>query len=358
MSRPNHNISEKFLRRAATLRGMLACGCMAAVIALPTDASAQHGSSSYNFLDVPTSAHAFALGGAAIALVHDDITLVDQNPGLLGAEIEKSVAFNYMHYLGSGNFAGVRYGQAHGEYGAWALGMRYLNFGDIPRYTQDGVAAGTFAPQDIVVEGTYAHDFYDRLRGGINLKMIYSNYDIYTAFAMAADLGLNYYNEETDLSLSAVLKNAGGQLKRFDTAHNPLPLDLQFGFMKSVGNTPFSWAVTATNMTRWDLPYYRHLKTDPDAGLQPYSSTWSNIFRHLIFGFQYNPTETFYLAGSYDYKTRTDMSSFQTSALSGVNIGMGLSVNSWKFDVAYGYPHKNASTLMFNISCNIAELGL
>ena len=30
----------------------------------------------------------------------------------------------------------------------------------------------------------------------MNLKMIYSNYESYSAFAVAADIGVNYYDEE------------------------------------------------------------------------------------------------------------------------------------------------------------------
>lgn len=347
------HISHRMLRHG----GAALCGAVLSLLGMaPQDACAEYGTNSYSFLDVPTSAHGFALGGSAIALVHDDITLVDMNPGLLGPEIEERVAVNYMRYLGSGNFAGVRFARAHGEHGAWAAGIRYLNFGDIPGYTPDGTSTGTFSPQDIVVEGSYSHDFSDRLRGGINMKMIYSDYDVYNAFALATDLGLNYYDDESDLSLSAVLKNAGGQLKRFDQAYNRLPLDLQLGYMQGVGTTPFSIAITASHLTRWDLPYYKHLKSDPDAGLQPYSSFWSNAFRHLTFGMQYNPSEKFYIAGSYSYKTRTDMMSYQSSVLSGVNVGVGLRAGSWSFDVAYGAPHKNASTLLLNISCNLPDL--
>ena len=68
-------------------------------------ALAQDGRNAYSFLEVPTSSHAFTLGGTNITIIDDDLTLVDQNPGLLGAEIESQVSFNYMHYLGSSNFA-------------------------------------------------------------------------------------------------------------------------------------------------------------------------------------------------------------------------------------------------------------
>lgn len=328
-----------------------AVGCSSA-------SAAGGGSSAYDFLTIPTSAHAFALGGSAPALVDDDVTLVDQNPALLGPEIDKQVAFNYMMYMQSGNFAGVRYGMASGERGAWAVGLRYLNYGSITRYDEEGFSDGsTFAPQDLVIEGTYSHDFTDRLRGGINLKMVYSNYDGRSAFAMAADLGINYYDPEKDLSLSAVLRNAGGQLKRFYNHYDAVPVDLEFGYMQGIGRSPFSIAITATNLTRWKLPYYTHSSNDgSNAPVLKNGSFFTNLFRHLNFGVQVAPNEKFYAALAYSYKTRTDMSSYSRNFLSGFSIGLGLRVKSFGVSVAYAMPHKSGSSLLLNLSCSIGEL--
>lgn len=116
-----------------------------------------------------------------------------------------------------------------------------------------GTPIGNFTPTDIAAEGSYSHDFTDRLRGGINLKMIYSNYEQYTAFAMAADLGINYYDDDHDFSVSAVLKNMGGQLKRFEDAYDRLPFDVQLGLTKGLGSS-FSFSVTAWHLNRWNLP--------------------------------------------------------------------------------------------------------
>ncbi|MCM1377816.1 MAG: type IX secretion system protein PorQ [Clostridium sp.] len=318
-------------------------------------ANAQYGRTAYDFLNIPSSSHAVALGGSAIALIDDDVTLVDQNPALLGPEIDKQVSFNYMLYLSHGNFAGLRYGMAAGEHGAWAAGIRYLNYGSLTRYDHTGVAGDTFKPSDVVFEGTYSHDFTDRLRGGINLKMVYSNYDSYTAFAIAADLGINYYDDEHDMSLSAVLKNAGGQLKRFDKAYNRLPFDIQLGYMQGLGSGPFSLAITATNLTRWRLPYYSHPKDESDVS-ELRSNFGSNLFRHLIFGLQYQPSDKFYAALSYNYKTRTDMSAYKQSFLSGFSIGLGLKTKHLAFGVAYGQPHNSASNLSLNLTYAFSDL--
>lgn len=326
---------------------------VAALFAAALPVSAQIGRSAYNFLEIPTSAHAYGLGGTNIAVIDDDISLVDQNPALLGPEIDMQVGLGYMLYMSHSNFASVRFGKAAGERGAWAAGIRYLNYGSMTQTDASGAVEGTFSPQDIVFEGTYSHDFTDRLRGGINVKAIYSNYGDYNAFALASDVGLNYYDDERDMSLSVVLKNMGGQLKRFAEGYDRLPFDIQLGYMQALGNTPISLSITATHLTRWKLPYYGH--KDGSEQLELKQSFFSNLFRHLIFGLQYT-NEKLYIDLAYNYKTSTDMSAYHRSFLSGFSVGMGLKVKSFAFGVAYAMPHKNASNLMLNISTNLGEL--
>ena len=319
-------------------------------------ARGETGSTFYDFLDIPTSAHAYALGGTGIAVVDADVSLADQNPALLGAEIEKTLSFGYMHYMASGNFASARFGMGIGDNSAWAAGVRYLNYGRMTEYDQSGVAGGTFTPSDIVFEGSYSRDISARWRGGVNLNLIYSNYSVYSAFAVGVDLGVNYYDEDHDLSFSVLLKNMGGQLKRFHEAYNRLPFDVQIGYMQGIKSSGFSIAITARNLTRWNLPYYTHPK-DTEGDTQTLKSTFiSNLFRHLTFGIQYSPGEKFCLALAYDYKTATDMQTYQRNFLSGFSVGGGLRVKSFGVGVAYAMPHKKASTLMLNLSCNFGEL--
>lgn len=328
---------------------------MAAMAFTVATASAQNGRSAYDFLTIPTSAHVYGLGGTNITLIDDDVSLVEQNPALLGPEIEKQVAFSYMHYMGSANFAGVRYGMAAGERSAWAFGVRYLNYGEIRGFDENGQETGSFTPSDMVFEGSYSHDFTDRLRGGINLKGAYSHYEQYSAFALCADVGLNYYNDERDMSLSVVFKNMGGQIKRFDDSYDRLPFDIQLGWMKGMGDSGFSLSVTAFHLTKWNLPYYEHT----DEGIKEVklkSNFGKNLFRHLIFGAQYAPSDRFYIDLAYNYKTRSDMNTYQRNFLSGFSAGLGLKARAFSFGVAYAMPHKSASTIMLNVGLNIAEL--
>lgn len=316
---------------------------------------AQEGASAYSFLEVPSSSHAFALGGTNITVIDDDINLMEQNPALLGPEIDMQVGFNYMHYLGASNFAGVRYGMAAGDRGAWSIGIQYLGYGTMSQTEADGSVVGTFSPQDVVFSGMYAHDFTDRLRGGINVKMIYSSYEQYTAFAMATDLGLNYYDPDHDMSLSLVLKNLGGQIKRFDNAYDRLPFDIQLGWMQRLGSSPFQLSITAWHLNKWNLPYYDMEDNGSEIRVLKQSFI-SNLFRHLVFGLQYAPSDKFYIALGYNYKTRTDMSTYNRNILSGFSIGAGLKVKSFALGVAYAQPHKSGSSIMLNLSTNLNEL--
>ncbi len=329
---------------------------MAAGGALALSAVCAYGqlaANAYSFLEVSSDTHALALGGYGIAVVGADAMIVDQNPGLLGPEVERTAALSYMRYFGSSNFAAARFAHSAGERGAWAIGIRYLDYGKIDGYTPDGSYTGTFKPQDISVEGTYSHDFTDRLRGGINAKLIYSNYEEYTAVALAADLGINYYDEEKDLSLSAVIKNAGGQVKRFHEAYDHLPFDVQLGYMQGLGHGPFSLAITAHHLTHWKLPYYNHKENEGSAESGPEEAEYKfipTLFRHLTFGLQYSPSDRFYLALGYDYKTRGDMGAYSRNFLIGFSVGLGLNVKDFALGVSFSQPHKSAATLGLNLA--------
>ncbi|MDE7109749.1 MAG: type IX secretion system protein PorQ [Muribaculaceae bacterium] len=326
------------------------------MILAAVSARGQTGRSAYDFLTVPTSSHVFGLGGTNITIIDADVTLAEQNPALLGPEVEKQLAASYMHYLGSANFAGIRYGQSAGEHSAWSGAIRYLNYGEIQGFEADGSPTGSFTPSDFVFEGTYSHDFTSRLRGGINLKMIYSSYEQYSAFAMAADVGINYYDDVHDMSLSVVFKNMGGQIKRFDSSYDRLPFDIQLGWMQSLGSSPFSLSITAQNLTRWHLHYYEHTE---DGGVQEKTlkSTFAgDFFRHLIFGAQYQPSERVYVDLAYNYKMRSDMSAYQRNFFSGFSLGLGIKTRTFSVGAAYAMPHKSASTLLINLGLQISEL--
>ena len=318
--------------------------------------SAQNGSTAYNFLNISSSAKIYGLGGVNISLVDDDVSTIDQNPALLGPEMSNMLGMNYMHYVGGSNFAGARYAHSAGEHAGWSAAIQYFGYGSIKEATSDGTIIGSFSPKDVSFSGMYSHDITDRLRGGIAVKAIYSSYAEFSAFALATDLGVNYYDADRDLSLSLVVANLGGQVKRFYETHDRLPFDVRLGWSQSFGSFPLRFSITAWNLTKWHLPYTDTGDGSESAQPPEKDKFMSNLFRHLVFGIALISSPNYYISLGYNYKTRTDMSTYKRNMLSGFTLGGGIKVKSFGISLAFAQPHTGATTFMFNLSYNFSDL--
>ena len=81
----------------------------------------------------------------------------------------------------------------------------------------------------------------------------------------------------------------------------------------------------------------------------------SNLFRHLVFGADFRPSDSFHIGLGYNYRTRTDMSTYNRSFLSGFSMCMGLNVRNFGLGLALSQPHTGATTIMLNISTRLYE---
>lgn len=329
-------------------------GALLCALAGVPAAVAQDASSAYTFLNVSSSSKIYGLGGVNISLVDDELMSTDCNPALLGPEMTGQIGLNYMHYIGGSNFAGLRYAHSAGEHGAWSASVRYFGYGSMKETLPDGSIVGEFSPKDVAFGATYSRDIYGRWRGGITLRGLYSAYADYSAFAISTDLGVNYYDEERDLSLSMVIANLGGQVKRFNHSYDRLPLDVRLGWSQSFGSFPVRFSVTAWNLTKWKLPYLD--AGDGTSEPEMKDSFKSNLFRHLVFGADIIASPNYYIGLGYNYKTRTDMSTYSRSFLSGFSLCGGINVRSFAVGVAFAQPHTGATTFMLNLTCRLDDL--
>jgi hypothetical protein len=330
---------------------------VAAMILIFSTASAEDGTTAYEFLNVSPSSHVYGLGGHNITIIDDDINLIEQNPALLGPEIGKQVGVSYMHYLGTSNFMGARFGSSAGEHAGWAVGIQYFGYGSMTETDEGGNVLGTFSPSDIAINATYSHDINDRIRGGINMKVVHSNYGDYNATAICTDLGVNYYNPDNDCSLSLVLKNLGGQVKKFNDTYDKLPWDVQVGWSQTMAENPIRLSVTATNLTKWKLPYYtREDNNSTTSALVEKNNFGSNLFRHLTFAVELVPNERMYVGLGYSYKTRTDMTVYARNFVSGFSIAAGLKTSSFGVGIALAQPHVGGTTFMANFTMSLSDL--
>ncbi|WP_311416398.1 PorV/PorQ family protein, partial [Hoylesella shahii] len=118
---------------------------------------AQESQTAYNFLRLPVSAHAAALGGDNVTLIDDDAWLMYNNPALLSSVSDKTVALNYMNFMRGVNLAGVAYNRVIKERASVALSANYVNYGQMRYTTADNQDLGEFSAKDIAVTAYFSY---------------------------------------------------------------------------------------------------------------------------------------------------------------------------------------------------------
>lgn len=302
----------------------------------------QESAAVFNFLRLPLSAHAAALGGNNISLIEDDITLAYHNPALLINVSDKTLNLNYMTYIADSKVAGAMFNKVFGERSVGAVAARYVDYGSFDGYDENNAATGSFNAKDIEVEIMYSYLLTDMLSGGVAGKFITSKYESYSSIALGIDLGLNYYNEDKDFSASLTMKNLGGQVKAFDDKTEKLPFDIQFGFTKRFAHAPLRLSVTLNNLNHWSKKYFYNADGSED-------NFSEMLFKHLILGADLLLGENFQVSLGYNYRISQELS-VAGSKWDGITAGANLAIKRVKLGASYSKLHVSSSSLLFNIS--------
>lgn len=303
---------------------------------IATSSRAQESQTDYNFLRLPVSAHVAALGGDNITIVEDDPTLMFHNPALITSVSDKSINLNYMTYMESVKTASASFIKAVKERGTWGVSAQYMDYGSMKEMTEDNVDLGTFSAKDISVAGSFAYLLSNKIAGGVTAKFITSSIAGYNSMAVGVDLGVNYYNEDIDLSISAVARNLGGQVKAYDDDFESIPLDVQVGVTKKLGKSPLRFSATMTRLNNWDDSFIKHFVVGADVILS------SNI----------------YISGGYNFRRADEMKIDDTdngssSHGAGLSFGGGLQLERFKLQVAYAKYHVSSNSLLFNVTYSL-----
>lgn len=303
---------------------------------------AQESAAVFNFLRLPFSAHAAALGGNNISLIEDDITLAYHNPALLTNVSDNTLNLNYMTYIADSKVAGAMYNKVFGERSVGAVAARYVDYGSFDGYDENNTATGSFTAKDIEINIMYSYLLTDMLSGGVSGKFITSKYESYSSVALGVDLGVNYYDEDNNFSASLALKNLGGQVKAFDDKTEKLPIDVQFGFTKRFAHAPLRFSVTLNNLNHWDKKYFYNADGSED-------SFSEMLFKHSIFGADLLLGDNFTVSLGYNYRISQELS-VAGSKWDGLTVGANLAINRVKLGASYSKLHVSSSSLLFNIS--------
>lgn len=292
---------------------------------------AQESRSAYNFLRLPVSAHAAALGGDNITIIDDDQMLIFSNPALLASVSDKTISLSYMNYMAGTSMAGAAFNRVVKEKASWAASAQYIGYGTMKQTGTDGTQLGEFSAKDIAVAGYFSYMLSERIVGGITAKFVTSYIGNYSSIGMGVDLGLNYYDPDHDWSVSLVGKNLGGQLKAYDDEYDPMPIDIQLGVSKRFAHTPFRVSATLVDLNHWNYKFTNHLVVGIDAAL--YESIW--------------------LGAGYNFRRANEMNIDDADGGgthgAGLSFGAGLNLQRFKLNIAYGKYHVSSTSLMLNV---------
>lgn len=291
-------------------------------------AVAQESEEVYSFLRLPVSTHAAALGGDNISLPDDDASLIFHNPALIANTTSKTLCLDFMTYMEGARTASAAFVKSAGKRGTWGASAQFMDYGSMKQTDEANQQMGDFSARDVAVAGTFTYLLGRAVSGGVTARFISSTIGSYSSAAVAFDLGVNWFIEDKELSLSAVAKNVGGQVAAYDDEFERIPLDLQVGVTKHLVGSPLRLSATLSRLNNWDQGLIKHLTVGAD----------------LLLG------NGIYVAAGYNFRRSSEMKITDDEGSvnhgAGLSLGGGLQLQRFKLHVAYAKYHVSASSLL------------
>lgn len=270
----------------------------------------------YNFLNLHADARSSSLAGSFISM-ENDVNSIFYNPAGLSTLKNTQASVGFFKYLVDINSGNAAYSQKYKDMGYIGAGIKYMNYGSMPKYDEQFNEVGTFSASDLAFYVGFANRFTDNLNYGVNLKFIYSNIDEYSSTAVAADFGLLYSLPEKTFNVGISLLNAGAQLSQYIDTKEQLPLNLRFGASKKLDYLPLTVNVALNN-----------LNVDQE--------NFFDRFKNFTIGGEFNMSENVNLRIGYDNQQRQDLKTGSGIGLGGFSAGLGILLQD-RYKIDYGF---------------------
>ncbi len=323
----------------------------------------------FEFVNLPLSARATALGGSQISAITNDYGLVGGNPAMLNASMDRTIIFQHnFHFDGIDNgYAGFAKhindtkSTVHG-------GVRFMSYGPFTAADEQGNILGEFKAKDISLHAGISRQLNERMSGGILLQYVQSSLETYTATGMLMDIGITYRSENELTNYAFVIRGMGVQFSKYypEEKSGKMPVDVQIGISKRLEHVPFRLTILFHDLNRWDLDYDSPFNDDVNQGIDgttqdtqsSFGDAVDNFFRHITFGgeFLIGKKENFMLRLGYDYQLHKELSVVNLRSLAGFSAGVGVNVKSFILDYGFAVYHQAGTTKHLGIRVNLNDL--
>lgn len=323
------------------------------------------GGSTYDFLNLTTSARVNAMGGTQVGLIDSsELSLTYYNPALLMPGTHNHVSLNYINYLADINLGYVSYARHYEGIGTFAAGIHYANYGKFEEALENGTLTGnTFSAADYALNISYSRNIWNNITAGISLKPIYSSYESYNSLGIATDIGISYTDSSGLFSTGLVFKNIGFQITPYQyletDEREPLPFDIQLGFSQRLAHAPFRFCITLNQLHNWELTdksTWDYDNKDEDDIISGQSdNVLVQTLRHVIIGLEFIPSRNFSIGIGYNYQRMRELSVSSNTGMVGLSGGFTVKISKFRLSYAVASYHLSGLSNTFSVSMNLSE---
>lgn len=277
------------------------------------------GTTSFQFLEVMTSARGTALGDSYGAVV-DNSEAVFWNPGALTKVENIDISLGYVQWLfdvSHYSFAGA---YTLGRWGTIGFQGMYINIGEIEVTRVDalgfvgdnynpGLTGQVIKPYQYMVGISYAKDLTDKFTFGFTAKYAKEDLIAMSKGAVCFDFGFTFNTGFRTVRVAASVRNFGPQVKYVNTSY-PLPQTFNIGISSYLFSPAEGLLLNIPNqslLVTFDL-------------IQPRDYNQQNSF-----GIEYSFDNMIYLRGGYKFNGDQQ----------GLSAGLGLKYNNYRVDYSF-----------------------
>ena len=333
------------------------------VLFLPLSIIAQDGGrSTFSFVNVDHSPRTEAMGGDAIAIFDNDVSLSPTTPSLLNPEMHNELSFTFGDYFSDISLFSFSYARDFNGLGVLGVSLRAIHYGDFERNDAAGYNQGTFSANDQVVTFGIGKRVHDRLFLGVNLNLLNSTYDTYTSFALSSNISSTYVNDDQRFTSTLLVRNLGRQLDAYVSERESMPFEVLFAISKELAHLPFRYHITYNNINTFNIesPYKLISQTNIETGELEIreESIAKTVLRHFVIGGELNPfRKSLFIRGGFNFQRRFDLLTISRPAMIGFSWGMGFRVAKYYFDYSRSSYHLSGTPNNFSIATNLSTFG-
>ncbi len=314
----------------------------------------------YEFVTIPVSARAGALGGSGIAINDADLSLANQNPSFFSAQTHNKFTMDYLNYLADINLGYTSYAFYKPGLGSFGAGIQYLNGGEFVYADEDGNTSNNFSASEMAFNLSYARQFDSVFAIGATVKTVYSHLESYQSVGLLMDIGLNYTSHNRLFTAAVVLKNMGSQLTAYNGNYESVPFEIEAGFSTKLEHAPFRFSVVAQQLQSPDLTYsqsnYVNLYNKEQEYPETESTAWTEkVVQHFIFGVEFLPTKNFFVRGGLNMLRRNELKLAEKPGSAGFSWGFGFRISKFHFSYANARYNNAGISNQFSVTTNFSD---